>query len=59
LQSMPTEVYTGVLEEGSTSVTCAICIDDYRVGEILRILPCKHSKSHFVLFDLELVNYLS
>lgn len=45
LQSMPTEVYTGVLEEGSTSFTCAICIDDYSVGEKLRILPCKHSKS--------------
>jgi len=45
LQSMPTEVYSGVLEESSTSVTCAICIDDYRVGEKLRILPCKHSKS--------------
>ncbi|KAL9308415.1 putative transcription factor C2H2 family [Arabidopsis thaliana] len=50
LQSMPTEVYTGVLEEGSTSVTCAICIDDYRVGEILRILPCKH-KYHAVCID--------
>jgi len=59
LQSMPTEVYTGVHEEGSTSVTCAICIDNYRVGEKLRILPCKHSKSHFVQFNLQLINYLA
>ncbi|OAP18445.1 hypothetical protein AXX17_AT1G36460 [Arabidopsis thaliana] len=50
LQSMPTEVYSGVLEESSTSVTCAICIDDYRVGEKLRILPCKH-KFHAVCID--------
>ncbi|XP_020869412.1 receptor homology region, transmembrane domain- and RING domain-containing protein 5 isoform X2 [Arabidopsis lyrata subsp. lyrata] len=50
LQSMPTEVYTGVLEESSTSVTCAICIDDYCVGEKLKILPCKH-KFHAVCID--------
>ncbi|CAH2035393.1 unnamed protein product [Thlaspi arvense] len=42
LQSIPTEVFTGVLEQGSTSVTCAICIDDYSTGDKLMILPCQH-----------------
>ncbi|XP_020868919.1 receptor homology region, transmembrane domain- and RING domain-containing protein 5-like isoform X1 [Arabidopsis lyrata subsp. lyrata] len=50
LQSMPTELYTGVFEEGSTSVTCAICINDYCLSEKLRILPCKH-KFHVVCID--------
>ncbi|KAG7593987.1 Zinc finger RING-type [Arabidopsis thaliana x Arabidopsis arenosa] len=36
--------------QSSTSVTCAICIDDYCVGEKLKILPCKH-KFHAVCID--------
>eukprot|EP00884_Botryococcus_braunii_P017635 jgi/Botrbrau1/4555/Bobra.60_2s0042.1 len=27
---------------GGTRHTCAICIEDYREGEKLRVLPCKH-----------------
>lgn len=25
--------------------TCAICLEDYKEGEILKVLPCKHGKT--------------
>nr|XP_019577476.1 PREDICTED: receptor homology region, transmembrane domain- and RING domain-containing protein 5-like [Rhinolophus sinicus] len=55
LQCMPTQVFADVLEEGSTSVTCAICIDDYCTGDTLRILPCQH-KFHAVCIDSWLIH---
>ncbi|KAF6164010.1 hypothetical protein GIB67_028714 [Kingdonia uniflora] len=27
-----------------TGETCAICLEDYRIGETLRVLPCRHGK---------------
>lgn len=55
IQRIPTEIFTGLLEVGSTSITCTICIDDYCIGDKLRILHCQHSKSiHFVLFKTRL-----
>ncbi|XP_010543423.1 PREDICTED: receptor homology region, transmembrane domain- and RING domain-containing protein 4 isoform X2 [Tarenaya hassleriana] len=50
LKRMPVQVFTGDLEEGTTSITCAICIEDYRVGDKLRILPCHH-KFHSACVD--------
>ncbi|EOA37337.1 hypothetical protein CARUB_v10011046mg [Capsella rubella] len=50
VQRIPTEVFSGVFEVGSTSITCAICIDDYCIGDKLRILPCQH-KFHAVCID--------
>lgn len=44
IRRMPTTVFNGVCEEASTSISCVICIEDYRIGEKLRILPCNHSK---------------
>lgn len=51
IRRMPTTVFNGVCEEASTSISCVICIEDYRIGEKLRILPCNH-KFHAKCVDL-------
>ncbi|KAM7278396.1 hypothetical protein ACFE04_005530 [Oxalis oulophora] len=44
VKAMPSLIFTAVTEDNCTSSTCAICLEDYNVGETLRILPCRHSK---------------
>ena len=44
VKEMPSLIFTTALEDNCTSRTCAICLEDYNVGELIRILPCRHSK---------------
>ncbi|XP_008781537.2 receptor homology region, transmembrane domain- and RING domain-containing protein 1-like [Phoenix dactylifera] len=50
VKAMPSQLFMSVLEDGCTSQTCAICLEDYNVGEKLRVLPCHH-KFHAVCVD--------
>ncbi|URE23277.1 E3 ubiquitin-protein ligase [Musa troglodytarum] len=56
VKAMPSLIFTSVLDDNCTSTTCAICLEDYTVGEKIRILPCRH-KFHAFCVDCWLTSW--
>ena len=60
-QRLPTECYTATLassgsEKGATQEACAICMEEFRHGDVMRVLPCNHH-FHIKCIDEWLINH--
>ncbi|CAL9085873.1 unnamed protein product [Musa textilis] len=58
VKAMPSLIFTSIVDDNCTSTTCAICLEDYNVGEKLRLLPCRH-KFHALCVDFWLTTWRS
>lgn len=45
VDSLPCFTFSAARISGYMGETCAICLETYRDGETLKLLPCQHSKS--------------
>ncbi|KAL1224467.1 Receptor homology region, transmembrane domain- and RING domain-containing protein 3 [Cardamine amara subsp. amara] len=56
VKAMPSVRFTYEKEDNMTSSSCAICLEDYSVGDTLRVLPCSH-KFHAACVDSWLTSW--
>ncbi|KAI5058296.1 hypothetical protein GOP47_0026466 [Adiantum capillus-veneris] len=58
VKCLPTIVYDSRCERGGSYDVCAVCLEDYTDGAVLRMLPCNH-RFHCSCIDAWLINWRS